>query len=318
MNLMTEEADKSKEIKVLLFVILISIILAVLISVINIMDRDLYAIFTKYNNQYSYASIYRIIPNALILTLTNFFLLDGNLALIIVNSIFLSLTAIVLYKFLRLFFSIEYSIVGIFIFFTCLPVLFYVFFIAFYDSMIYFTIILGFYGLKTKNEKLFIVATILGAFIKETILILPFCYLFTHNEREIKFRLPITIILAGSYILERIIIGFIFSTQGTGLLDFFNLMLSLLVVNAWSIALVPLAFNGYFFIVAIIQYFNKNKQENEEFLSKNLLPALLFIFLTTFLLGRFNELRLVFIGFPIIIPLAMYYMQEHLQIFKSE
>ncbi len=314
---MIDEKNKSKELNAFIFVIFLSIVIAIIISFVNIFERDLYGIYLNHYFNYEFTSIYRVIPNLIIMGMTNLLLINGNFALLVLNSVFLSLTAIVFYKFLRLFFSIEYSIVGIFIFFTCFPVLYFQFFIAFYDSIIYFIIVLGFYGLKTKNEKLFIAVAIIGAFVKETILILPFCYLFTYNDREIKYRLPITIILAGTYIAERLVLGMIFPSSGSMLLDAINLMLSLLVVNSFSILLTPLAFNGYFFITAVIQYFNNNKAENEEFLAKNFLPAIFFIFLTTFLLGRFNELRLIVIGFPIMIPLAMYFMQEHLKIFQK-
>jgi len=314
---MVDETDKSKEIKIIIFVVFLSISLAVILSFINIMDREFYSIYLLHYYNYQFTSIFRVIPNLLILGMTNLLYIDGNVALLIFNSVFLSITSIVFYKYLRLFFSVEYSIVGIFIFFTCIPVLYYVFFIAFYDSLIYLIVVLGFYALQTKNEKLFIITTIIGAFVKETILILPFCYLFTYNDREIKYRLPITIMLAGIYIAERLVLSLIFPSPGSFLLDSLAFIFTILLVNCMVVGLAPLAFNGYFFVIAIIQYFNKEKKEHEEFLSKNLLPALLFIFLTTFVLGRFNELRLIFIGFPIIIPLAMYFMQKDLKIFQS-
>ena len=307
---MSELNEKDNESPLFIFIIFLCIGVSFSITFANNFQRDFYYIYLAHYYQFNFTSIYRIIPNYLLLFMTNFLRLDGNLALIIFNTIFLSLTSIVFYKYLRLFFSKEYSMIGLFFFFTCFPILCYEFVLAYYDALIYLVILLGFYALETKNEKWFIIISFLGMFIKETVLLVPFCYLFTYKDRHYKWRIIISASIAASYIAERFVINLFFSSSSSFLLGALTFISTLLLVNCMFVALAPLAFNGFFFVFAILQCFSENKMEDDEFLVKNLLPALIFIFATTFLLGRFNELRLIFIGFPLVIPLALRFVQE--------
>ncbi len=225
---------------------------------------------------------------------------------IIVNLTSLYLTSVLMFYYLRKFdFNFKISIVGMLLFILNPITLGLLIAICVVDLLSFFFILLSFYALFDKKEKLFLFTVSVGVANREVILIMLIFYFILKNTEldllsSIKSTLLISIIPVVVFFLIRFIYGFdanYFSIDlvGNTILTHYRTFQSNIFIHPY---LIYLPF-GIFWLVSLI---NLRKLDNI-FLKKSifLIP---FIFMQAFIATNYS--RLLFIAFPLIIPISLY------------
>lgn len=149
--------------------------------------------------------------------------------------------------------------------------------------------------------------SILGTFCRETLVLIPLIYFIYVDSRK------------GFYVLLSCIIVFLILRFGMGDNHYEILELGLLY-NLRSMGQ-PIGFLflvfSFLWIPFLYDLFKTFKLKTEllpeplSILRKSSLLAFLLVFTTTFLAGRFNEIRLMFILFPWVISIFLYYLRAY-------
>lgn len=158
-----------------------------------------------------------------------------------------------------------------------------------------------------EKDYFFCMTAILGVITRETLMVLPFIYLFfskaSFSKKIVICSLPIL-----SLILLRLSLG----------LESYNMAQGF----SWNVSR-PFQILGFGFLCFHILWApfflglskKKSEEPNISFFRKSALPVITLIIMTTFLFGQFNEIRLQFLGFPwIIINALMFFRLNRLRI----
>jgi len=228
------------------------------------------------------------------------------------NFIFLAGTVFLLNHFLNILgFSQNYSIFGSLLFLAC-PAIFMAFSLPVHtreDFLGYFLLTLGLiFTVKKKLITMTLVA-VLGVFCRETLLILPFYFLFFSDTPKFYKRILIAAIPIIVWVCFRIIYGL----ESYDYWEGFRWNLE----NLEQVA-------GFFFItfgalwlpffVNLLKLKTLCREVNNAGF-RSLLKAspwvLSLVFVMTFLGGIFNEIRLMFLIFPWVIPLSLLFFRKY-------
>ena len=223
---------------------------------------------------------------------------------IIINLISLFLTAMLLYYYLKkLDFRSKDSLIGVLFFLLSPVVIFTMNDIVLVDALSFLLLLLTFYAILCKNDILYLFFLILGILNKETVLLtIPLFFLYKLENNKFIDTLKSTIFLLIPVFIVFIGIRFYvgFSSYYTLHLIEENISFHLRHLN--SIFYIPWEIYASFGLLWIICLLNLNKIENN-FLNKSfyLLPI---IFIQLFIAT--DIFRMLFIAFPIIIPMSLY------------
>lgn len=237
-----------------------------------------------------------------ILTPTLAFMLpfDHVINFTLINLISLFLTGVLFYYYLKkLNFSQIHSILGVLLFFLSPTIIFSMYYIVLVDFLSFFFILLAFYAILCKNDKLYLIALILGILNKETILFtLPLYFLFKLEDLKLREAVRSTILIAAIPLVLFLGIRYYFGfTSYFSVVTIKETLLSITQLN--SILIDPyLAFGTLWMISLYNIKFVKNT-----FLKKSLY-ILPFIFMQ--ILIATDIFRALFVSFPIIIPISLY------------
>lgn len=227
--------------------------------------------------------------------------------------IFSTATGIALYYFLKAVqFKEKYAFVGCIMFYLSAPVIFaYIRPVHIREDFLgYLILILGLtYIIKNKSTGVLILS-ILGVFCRETLLIIPFIYLFFTKEKLLK-RFIIALIPVALHLLIRLVIGYeTYKILELGLMyNIRNFNQTLLFFYfTFGILWIP------FFIDLFRQKSNKKNYLNNslQLLHKSAPWVFILIFLSTFIGGRISEIRLLFLLFPWVISFSLFFIKENL------
>jgi len=239
---------------------------------------------------------------------------------ILVNFLFILLTAIIFYYFLQEFnFDKKTSLIGVLLFLSSLSVLM-AGGIPFVDAGTYFFMLCGFYSIKRKNIPLFLIFTCFGILNKEIALILAPVFLSgnlnfkTLDKLSQKLEAAIKNILISiplplmTFMLVRKFIGGGLFEVSYGY-QLFGLGWLNEVINRYSnFGTVCAEFIGiiltFLFVWLGIFHLKRN-----EFLMKSAIVAIPLTVISQILLAG-SVMRLLFVCFPIIIPAFLYFIVQ--------
>jgi len=223
----------------------------------------------------------------------------------LINTSSLFLAAIVFYYYLkRLKFNSLISFLGVLIFLSAPTVIYSLYDIALVDNLSFLFIALAFYFILSERDGLFFIVMLIGILNKETILFtIPLFFLYKLEQANLKIALKKTFL-----ILIPILIVFFVIRFHYGFTDYFSLN----TIN--NILIYHLTANNMFknpylaFGTLWIMFFYGIKYIDNRFLKKSLyiLPL---IFLQ--ILISTDIYRVLFIGFPIIIPVGLYIFKRN-------
>ncbi len=217
----------------------------------------------------------------------------------------------------RLHFSLYFSLAGALIFLSSPPML-----MAYSlpvhtreDTLAYTLLSLGMLYTIQKKSTLVLLLSILGVLCRETLLILPFMILF-FSALPFFSRLIIALTSASVIFGIRIYMGF----ESYPVLE--KSFLYNLENIGQSIAFIFITFGWLwiiFFDALISKHLIKINTYNalRQMILRSAPWAFLLIFGSTFLGGRFNEIRLLFLFFPWIISIALWWLSEKKEILKK-
>lgn len=219
---------------------------------------------------------------------------------LLVNLTSLFLTALLFYYYLKkLNFNRIHSFTGVFMFLLSSTVIFSMYDIVLVDFMSFLFFLLAFYALLCKNDKIYLVALILGILNKETILFtIPLYFLLKLECNSLLESLKCTVKIALIPVMLFLGIRYYF-----GFTSYFSLITIketlLYIVQADTLFVNPYITFGTLWIISLYNIqFVKNT-----FLKKSLY-ILPFIFIQA--LVATDIFRVLFIAFPIIIPISLY------------
>lgn len=181
------------------------------------------------------------------------------------------------------------------------------------DFLAYGLICNGLYFLINKNIIKFIILSCFSVFCRETLLILPFLFLFFTSfpdsflKRAVISSIPIIV-----YIFLRKYMGYHMYDMWVGLR--WNLQNP---IQALVFVYISFHFLWIIFLINIIRIPISTNYEKINFLKKSALSIFIMILMTTFLFGIFNEIRLLFLLFPWIIIISAHWIRANLDIIKS-
>ncbi len=239
---------------------------------------------------------------------------DFYYAYIIVSYSFFLATIVALYSFIRLNgFSPGLTWLGLG-FFLVSPVVLMAYKIPVHvreDYMAYFILLLGLIAIHKNNFVLLLITFIVGPLCRETLLILPFTYLFfTRNHTLVK-----RLFLAGMPIIIIIIIRFLIGYEKY---DYF-LGLRWNIDNPIQVIGFSLITFHFMWIPLIVYLFIRKRMNLlSSYLDKSLLPVIGLVVTTTLIGGIFNEIRLLFLVFPWVIIAVLRVIEKNEQIGLSE
>lgn len=219
---------------------------------------------------------------------------DFYYAYVAVSYSFFLGTLLMLYSFIRINgFSPSLSWVGLALFMVS-PVILMAYKIPVHlreDYMAYFILLAGLFAIQKNNMTLLLVTFMLGVLCRETLLILPFTYLFFTQEHSSLKRLVFALIPIILLLITRYLVGIEHYDYFTGLK--WNLENPLQVVGFSLIAF-------HFMWIPVIVYLIAKDSMNlsRSYIERSLIPVVALIIITTFFGGIFNEIRLLFLAFP--------------------
>ncbi len=153
----------------------------------------------------------------------------------------------------------------------------------------------------------FFLFSILGVLCRETLLLFPLLYFLCVDFRK------------GIYVLLSCLVVFLILRFGMGEIKYKMLELGLIynlrgIGQAIGFLFLVFSFMWIPFLFDIYKTYKSGSRlpaEPTTFLRKSSLLAFLLVFVSTFIGGRFNEIRLMFILFPWIISIFLYYVMIH-------
>lgn len=223
---------------------------------------------------------------------------------IIINLISLFLTAILLYYYLKkLDFRSKDSLIGVLFFLLSPVVIFTMNDIVLVDALSFLLLLLTFYAILCKNDILYLFFLILGILNKETVLLtIPLFFLYKLENNKLIDTLKSTIILLIPVFIVFIGIRFYVGFSSYYTLDLIESIISYHLRHSYSIFYIPWEIYTPFGLLWIISLLNLIKIDNN-FIHKSfyLLPI---IFIQSFIAT--DIFRMLFIAFPIIIPMSLY------------
>src|SRR5690606_36717506 len=166
-----------------------------------------------------------------------------------------------------------------------------------------------------ENFRGILIFAFLGVLCRETLLIIPFLYFFFSKTTLLK-RFLVAIISFSTFLAVRYFAGY-------KSYDVFELGLYYNIGNileTLGFTFLVFSFMWPLFLHQLwIQIKNGEKKSNfpMAFLKKSALPVFALVFLTTLVGGRINELRLLFLLFPWVIALFLFYVQQSEQIIRE-
>jgi hypothetical protein len=218
-------------------------------------------------------------------------------------------------------FSAQFSLMGV-ITFLLMPPLLLAYTLPVHtreDTLGYFLLCIGLTSLIRKKYGWYIVISIISVFCRETLLILPFVFLFFTNDYTFQKR----VFLASLPVIAWLMIRVLVETNKFNYdpLEGFkwNIDNPLQVVAFAFITFGPLWIGGVFGYIEWMQKkLSCGKELGHFWLVANSAPwAILLIIITTFLGGIYNEIRLLYLGFPWVIILSMLFTKVNYQKFQT-
>jgi hypothetical protein len=182
------------------------------------------------------------------------------------------------------------------------------------DTLGYIILLAGL-GAIVRNKPLTVLAfSLLGVLCRETLLIIPFVYLFFSHYQKRSTRILIAGVPIIVFLLVRVFVE-VDDYYGSG--PFAGLAWNL---NNYRqvVGFIFITF-GAFWIPFIFSFGDKVPAGNERLnIMINSAPyAFLLIFCSTLLVGIFNEIRLLFLAFPWVITLSLWSFTEHQRSIKG-
>ncbi len=235
---------------------------------------------------------------------------DNNVAFFIIYKIetfllhFLAILAF--YYFLTQINLSEYALVGA-ILFAILPPLFLAYNVPVHtreDTLAYCILILGLLSIIKNNVFLILLFAVLGVLCRETLMLLPFVNLFFNRNQNIYARLLISACSFGVFFIIRWYYGMEKYNYWEGL--HWNISNLEQVIG---FGYITFSFLWIPFFFSLIR--KKIHAQRQELIYKSSLAVLLLIIITTFIGGIFNEIRILYLLAPWVIPIGLSHYKEH-------
>jgi len=278
------------------------------LSVRPIGDGRQYYNMARYNLKYGIGHFkYRILTPLLVAILP----VETLIGFIIINLTGFYATSLLFYYFLRkIGFSFPISLSGVILFIISPTNIFLLQNICFVDFLTFFFFLLALYALLDSNKKLFLISVTIGTANKETVLITLVLFFYLElKEKDLRSSILSTLLISIPPISVFLGIRFIL---GFGPFSFlFSLIVFILKWNLFmfsrSLFYHPYNYYQTFGVLWLISFLYLKKIE-KPFLKKSLI-LIPFIIVS----GSFCFSRLIFLGFPIIIPISLYLLKNPLQ-----
>lgn len=179
------------------------------------------------------------------------------------------------------------------------------------DMLGYLLLCAGLLLLVRKHYPGFVLISVAGAGCRETLLILPFVFLFFTNDLSFLKRALLAVLPVTVWVMIRVLVD---TNQGT-----YDPLEGL----KWNLAN-PIQALGFAFIafgplwlgwikgrtVALQTVASEKDRYGIRLLARSAPAVLMLILLTTFLGGIYNEIRLLYLGFPWVIALFMFFIKS--------
>lgn len=219
---------------------------------------------------------------------------------LLINLTSLFLTAVLFYYYLKkLNFSQIRSFIGVLLFLLSPTVIFSMYDIVLVDFLSFFFFLLAFYAILCKNDKIYLIALVLGILNKETVLFtIPLYFLFKLDDNDLLESLKSTIKIV--IIPLMLFLGIKYYFGPTNYFSLITVKETLLyIAQTNNILTNPYLAFGTLWIISLYCI----KLIKNTFLKKSLY-ILPFIFLQVLIAT--DIFRALFIAFPIIIPISLY------------
>ncbi len=179
------------------------------------------------------------------------------------------------------------------------------------DFLAYALFNAGLLAIIKSKHLLFLLLAILGIFTRETLMLLPLLFLFFGKETLTK-KVVFAAIPICCWLIFRYYMGFDAYDKWLGLKWNLNNLEQVFIFGylSFSFLWVPVAISLWKLEVNNFLY----KEAQNVFSRKAFLVAFVLIFLTTFLFGIYNEIRLLFLFAPFMIVYALNYANENKRI----
>lgn len=253
---------------------------------------------------------------------------------IIVNIFFLFATSLLFFYYLRKSnFSFLVSIIGLFFFMLSPTTIFMMASICQVEVLMWFMLLLAFYAILCNNDKLYVLALLIGVMNKETVLIIIPLYFLNKlkSNGSLLHSIKSTIITALPALIAFMLIRLYFGLSGTyNSIPYYSIEFVKFILKEYlqlgvadpyyqlfgihSPLCVPYFIYVTFGSLWLFMLFNLKHIDNN-FL-KNSLYLIPFIFLQ--LIIGIDIRRILFIAFPIIIPIALYEFEKVVSISKCK
>lgn len=186
------------------------------------------------------------------------------------------------------------------------------------DTLAFFLLSMGLIAILKRWTLFFVIVSVLGAFCRESLLILPFIFLFFSKENIyiciFASLLPVVVWLSLLFLLDysaygALHLGFEYNYENP-LQSLFFLFIT------FSVLWVPFFYNLAIRFLKV----NDNPFEGLSIMQRSLPWAFTLVFFTTLFGGRFNEIRIMFLLFPWFIPVGLCFyiaMKDSLRYFFS-
>lgn len=181
------------------------------------------------------------------------------------------------------------------------------------EDMLAYTILnIGLICIFKNNKTGILVLTILGVLCRETLLLLPFFYLL-YGYASIRYRALVFLLGFGVFFLIRAVLnGEGYDPIALGLMYNLGNMLEVIGFTFLVFSFMwPALFLDIYYIYTRVNNFTD--RDPITLLRRSSLPILALVYATTFIGGRVNEIRLLFIFFPWIIVIFLYYFEHYLR-----
>lgn len=207
-------------------------------------------------------------------------------------------------------FSRQHSIWGLMLFLLCPAVLFgYSLPVHSREDFLAYTILnISLIFIIRNNFKGVLCFAFLGILCRETLLIIPFLYLFFTTSKWIHKALVVSICFVVFFLIR-----FISGYESYNFLDlgfFYNLQN---IEESIGFIFLVFSFMWPVYLYDLYAYFQYKKNIPKDpltFLRKSSLAVFILILSTTIIGGRINEIRLMFLLFPWVIPIFLFYVKS--------
>lgn len=228
--------------------------------------------------------------------------------------LFIYMAAIAFYYFLKeLKLNNNFSLLGVLLFLTAPPVV-----LAYTqpahtreDPLGYFLLCIGLIAVFRRNYSAVLIISIIGVLCRETLMLIPFVYLFFTSQSHGK-RLSVAFIPFIIWVALRSFIGYEeYKLLGMGL--FYNMESYI-----QSIYFIGLTFYILWFPFLLDMFLYEKKtpktvqNENFDLLRKSAPWVFLLVMVTTIVGGKLSEMRLIYLIFPWVIAIALFYIRSFL------